>query len=299
MIINGVTFWDGGLLNNNPVAQVWQSRHDANTEFDSTTPVSCVVSIGATYADLPSWNPFPKLALLKQASGYLTNTEARHHDFQRFVQDQNFRHKERKLLYFRFNAPTGSESVSLDDVNKMDEIVQYTGNYLAQPRVQDAVLACAHALVRTQRRTFVDVVAPDHLRRSTTDRSQPVNDCLLAPMIRFLVDINDQSRTIAVQTRPFLVENIAQSYISARFLKRLQAAGYDQNARDEDRVTFDVQVFLKSRCMPVQKSAIFEISEIEKDTVGDVVIGRDLMDSALHEDELRCLPYMTVYDRSE
>ena len=285
MIINGVTFWDGGLLNNNPVAQVWQSRHDADTGTDSTTPVSCVVSIGATYADLPSWNPFPKLALLKQASGYLTNTEARHYDFQRFVQEQNFRHKERKLLYFRFNAPTGSESASLDDVNKMAEIVQYTQVYLAQPRVQDAVLACAHALVRTQRKTFKDIVAPHYLRRSTTDRSQPVNDCPLAPMIRIRVN-NHDSRTVAVQTRPFLIENIAQSYISARFLKKLEAAGYDQPVRDDGRVRLDVEVFLKKCCIPVQRNAVFEVRDIDTDTVGDMIIGRDLMESTIHDNEL-------------
>uniref|UniRef100_A0A093VLB7 PNPLA domain-containing protein n=1 Tax=Talaromyces marneffei PM1 TaxID=1077442 RepID=A0A093VLB7_TALMA len=38
--VNGIDFWDDGLLNNNPIDQVWSARHDlAPRPENATTPV--------------------------------------------------------------------------------------------------------------------------------------------------------------------------------------------------------------------------------------------------------------------
>ncbi|EEA23638.1 hypothetical protein PMAA_102220 [Talaromyces marneffei ATCC 18224] len=47
--VNGIDFWDDGLLNNNPIDQVWSARHDLarNDSGVYQVPVAtCVVSIG-------------------------------------------------------------------------------------------------------------------------------------------------------------------------------------------------------------------------------------------------------------
>jgi predicted acylesterase/phospholipase RssA len=42
-------FWDGGLLNNNPINQLWAARYDlAATTTDPPSPIDCVVSLGTS-----------------------------------------------------------------------------------------------------------------------------------------------------------------------------------------------------------------------------------------------------------
>ena len=48
-------FWDGGLLNNNPIDQLWRARLDLVGPEDPPPKVACVLSLGTSwsYADPP------------------------------------------------------------------------------------------------------------------------------------------------------------------------------------------------------------------------------------------------------
>lgn len=74
-VMDGYRFWDGGLLNNNPVDQVWAARNDLDDR-----PVTCLLRVGASYADNHGQEtnlPKPGLAVTENA----TNTEGKHKDF--------------------------------------------------------------------------------------------------------------------------------------------------------------------------------------------------------------------------
>ena len=53
----GVTeFWDGGLLNNNPIDQVWRARLDLVGATEPPPKVACILSLGTSWSavDAPS-----------------------------------------------------------------------------------------------------------------------------------------------------------------------------------------------------------------------------------------------------
>ncbi|RMZ77382.1 hypothetical protein DV737_g4393, partial [Chaetothyriales sp. CBS 132003] len=150
MLIDGIGFWDGGLLNNNPVDQVWDARYDlpdARTVVDVSTgtvtyiepTVACVVSIGTSY--------FPQLVKKAapggrgginsliitaiRALGFATNTEAKHWDFMGNNIRRNMRlpDAEQHTQYFRYNA-RASKDINLDDYKSMDSLKEDTKTYL-------------------------------------------------------------------------------------------------------------------------------------------------------------------------
>lgn len=236
------------------------------------------------------------LRLLKETGGYLTNTEAKHHDFQHFVQEQNFRHRERKLYYFRFNAPTSSESVSLDDVNKMGDIMDYTNKYLSTPRVQDAILACAHVLARKKQRTLVDLIATSTPTDGPPDsRSQLTNESTLVPIVRLKRETTGDAY---FQTRPLLDDKGSTNFVTTRFLNLMGITNDDlevvepntsqlnrQSETDGKRRTIKLVVvtFSQGGCRPNEQAAVFEVLEAHQndDVVGDVILGTTLMGGEL------------------
>lgn len=156
-------FWDGGLLNNNPVHQVWDNRYDLDeSPKQNQTPVTtCVVSIGCGWSD-PKPPPSGLFARTRRFVGamlsgleYATNTEAKHRDFERNVRRINQRLSgdpgdtvNEKTAYFRFNTPTFKEDFNLDDYQQMPRLKQLTEKYLEESEVQRKIDECAHALVR-------------------------------------------------------------------------------------------------------------------------------------------------------
>ena len=116
-------FWDGGLLSNNPVDQVWAARNDLDIR-----PVTCLLSVGASYAD----NLGQETCLLKiglAVTEYATNTESKH---------KSFEHKWKSMqtsgrgsfLYARLNVPTGHDKIAMDKVEHMGLFKQKTREYL-------------------------------------------------------------------------------------------------------------------------------------------------------------------------
>jgi hypothetical protein len=152
MIIKGHRFWDGGLLNNNPVDQVWDARYDLAPTTTQTPVVSCVVSIGTGWSESkPSSSVFFKrfLNTISQAVSFATNTEAKHRDFERNIRRMNERlPSSEQTKYFRFNAPTGTEIFNLDDWQRMYRLKELTRKYLEQPDTRAKINECAQALAR-------------------------------------------------------------------------------------------------------------------------------------------------------
>lgn len=153
--IQKLRFWDGGLLNNNPIDQVWDARYDLDigrTEAAASgikPDISCVVSIGTSYTKKPEGNSFYHfIDTMKTVAGLATNTEAKHWDFE----SNNFRRnrrlpKDKQTKYFRFDAVT-PEKIYLDDYRQMEQLETWTDDYLNQPEVASAIDKCATLLAR-------------------------------------------------------------------------------------------------------------------------------------------------------
>ena len=143
MKFKGVTFWDGGLLNNNPIDQLWDARSDAGM------PVRCILSLGATRAAKTVYGPFALVNKIKQVTGFLTDCEPKHKDFERMVRRTNTKRPDYKQIhYFRLNVTTGRESIDLADYGKMDDLKTYTKAYLDLPETQEMILRCAWMLAK-------------------------------------------------------------------------------------------------------------------------------------------------------
>jgi hypothetical protein len=151
----GVTeFWDGGLLNNNPIDQLWRARLDLVGPEDPPPNVACVLSLGTSWSTasaprLLAWleekassscitiphtifNWIRKLAPAEEMIPFLTNTEAKHLDFRRYINRMYHRCKnpEGQTEYFRFNTPTNELYIDMSDYKQMPELERLTSEWL-------------------------------------------------------------------------------------------------------------------------------------------------------------------------
>ncbi|KAH7359473.1 acyl transferase/acyl hydrolase/lysophospholipase [Plectosphaerella cucumerina] len=146
--VMGEEFWDGGLLNNNPINQVWDARYDL-ISISQGTPVpepqvSCVVSIGTGRVKKPvQQSGWVALNTISTAVSYVTNTEAKHKDFCHKIGRLNAR-SERKICYFRFNVEL-KEEINLDDWQSMRTLKSITEDQL--PGWNTLIEQCAHCLM--------------------------------------------------------------------------------------------------------------------------------------------------------
>jgi predicted acylesterase/phospholipase RssA len=166
-----IVFWDGGLLNNNPIDQLWRARLDLVPLNDPAPKVNCVLSIGTSWctAESPSFFDkfgsfgkwlkgkilqwIPILAPVEKLIPFLTNTEAKHLDFSRYMQRLSHRHTEvdAQTQYFRFNTPTGNTYIDMSDYKKMDDLANITKTWLASSDSNQFVNDCAKALAKTRK----------------------------------------------------------------------------------------------------------------------------------------------------
>ena len=145
---NSLVFWDGGLLNNNPIDQLWVARYDLVEPNEPEPKISCVLSLGCGHvkAGTPSESWFSLSSTVASVVGFATNTEAKGKDFSRHVSNLNRRPHYANTKYFRFNVDMGTEEIGLADYKRMEELEQITARYLEQPNNQKYLDDCVMAL---------------------------------------------------------------------------------------------------------------------------------------------------------
>lgn len=145
---NNLVFWDGGLLNNNPIDQLWAARYDLVEPNEPEPKVSCVLSLGCGFvtASKPSESWFQLSSTVASVIGFATNTEAKGKDFSRHISNLNRRPHYADTKYFRFNVNMGHEEIGLADYKRMKELKALTEDYLKQPSQQKWLNDCVAAL---------------------------------------------------------------------------------------------------------------------------------------------------------
>lgn len=159
----GCQFWDGGLLNNNPMPR--SGARDSTLLVLQIRPQklpACVLSLGTTWSSadppdfLDTWprvksiitwisalplvpksikeaiaNLKAKIIPVQEAIPFLSNTEARHLDFYRHMNRMLPRETEpeARTRYFRLNSPT-KEYIDMAEYGKMDKLSKDTQAWL-------------------------------------------------------------------------------------------------------------------------------------------------------------------------
>ncbi|KAG0196012.1 hypothetical protein BGX28_000251, partial [Mortierella sp. GBA30] len=127
----GLIFWDGGLLNNNPIDQLWYERHDVVAPNASELPISCVISLGTGHKK-PGSPPslwFKLIGIASSVMSFATNTNAKDKNFESHMLDLNGRPKHKDTKYIRFDPPL-EHDIGLIDYNKIDDLVKKTKEFL-------------------------------------------------------------------------------------------------------------------------------------------------------------------------
>ncbi|EXF73616.1 hypothetical protein CFIO01_07032 [Colletotrichum fioriniae PJ7] len=134
-----LTFWDGGLLNNNPIDQLWNARYDlvqpGEAQEGAEEPkISCVISLGTGYnkTESPNDSWFRLTGVAATVMAFATNTEAKGKDFSRHMAAINGRQKGPKTAYIRFNPTLGENKIGLADYTQMTLLKELTTKYIKQ-----------------------------------------------------------------------------------------------------------------------------------------------------------------------
>jgi predicted acylesterase/phospholipase RssA len=150
--IGGNTFWDGGMLNNNPIDQVWNARYDLAPTIKSTPVIKVVLSLGCSFTTATpktTHSIFHTLDTVQKVIAFVTNTEAKHRDFECNIRKWNNRQrKDEETKYFRFNAPTGDRVFRLDEYAKMGDLADLTRQWLRKANQREKIRRCADLLRR-------------------------------------------------------------------------------------------------------------------------------------------------------
>lgn len=145
-----LTFWDGGLLNNNPIDQLWYSRYELVQAEDPPPPISCVISLGTGYMrpGSPSDSWFKLAGVATHVMDFATNTNAKGKDFSRHMSQMNRRSEHKNSKYIRLNPYLGFRGIGLADYTRMKDLQKIARKYMEHPsnreRIESAVGAiCA------------------------------------------------------------------------------------------------------------------------------------------------------------
>jgi patatin-like phospholipase/acyl hydrolase len=129
-----LVFWDGGLLNNNPIDQLWYTRFELVEPSDPAPPISCVISLGTGYVSpgkaKGSW--IKVVGIASKVMDFATNTNAKGKDFSRHMKHLNAREEHKDTKYIRFN-PYLKEEIGLDDYTRMEDLKEIARKTMADP----------------------------------------------------------------------------------------------------------------------------------------------------------------------
>lgn len=126
-----LVFWDGGLLNNNPIDQLWYARYELVQHNDPVPPISCVISLGTGYieSDSPASSWFHLTGVASVVMDFSTNTNAKSKDFTRHFIRLKARDEHSKSQYVRF-SPKLVDKIGLADYTRMRDLEKLTQDYL-------------------------------------------------------------------------------------------------------------------------------------------------------------------------
>jgi hypothetical protein len=154
VVWKGLVFWDGGLLNNNPIDQLWYARNDLVGPEEPEPRLSCVLSLGTGYTT-PRDTTSRWLKLVSVVSSVValaTNTGAKAQDFKRYMTDLRNRPNYRSTKYFRFNPDLEDNNIGLADYTKVPFLIAVANKFIHNParqrQLDDAAIAiCGHSEV--------------------------------------------------------------------------------------------------------------------------------------------------------
>ncbi|KAF4998911.1 hypothetical protein FGRMN_2842 [Fusarium graminum] len=134
-----LVFWDGGLLNNNPIDQLWYSRYELTKPEEPPPAVSCIVSLGTGYLKpgVPSDSWFKLAGIAAQVMDFSTNTNAKAKDFTRHINTLNMRGEHKSTLYVRLNPGLGKSEIGLAEYDKIPELRAIAQTYIKDRRNQE------------------------------------------------------------------------------------------------------------------------------------------------------------------
>lgn len=130
-------FWDGGLLNNSPIDQLWYNRFELVRPEADEPDVSCLISLGTGYlrpTSLTSWADvipgYRLLTMVGAVMSFATNANAKGKDFSRHQTVLSTRPKYERMVYIRLNPDLRGQEIGLDEYSKMEELERITIDYL-------------------------------------------------------------------------------------------------------------------------------------------------------------------------
>ncbi|KAF2993897.1 hypothetical protein E8E13_002656 [Curvularia kusanoi] len=135
---SNLVFWDGGLLNNNPIDQLWYARYELVEHLSPSPPVSCVISLGTGFvnAESPASAWFHLTGVVSSVMDFSTNTNAKAKDFTRHMNRLNCRAEHKKSQYVRLN-PRLTANIGLADYTRMEELRELTLKYIKEEGSQE------------------------------------------------------------------------------------------------------------------------------------------------------------------
>jgi len=143
-----MNFWDGGLLNNNPINQLWDNRYDLVKQHRPAPKVSVVLSLGTSWSDPKKPGLLRLVNVVGKASSFMTNVEAKNRDFARYLNRARGRvDANRNTRYYRFNTPTNNVEIALHEYLKMDKLIEFTNTFLSHETTQKDIENCAKLLI--------------------------------------------------------------------------------------------------------------------------------------------------------
>lgn len=144
---SNLVFWDGGLLNNNPIDQLWYARYELVEHLEPSPRISCVISLGTGFipAESPASAWFHLTGVVSSVMDFSTNTNAKAKDFTRHMNRLKFREEYTNSQYIRLNPRLG-EKIGLADYTKMDELKGMTRKYLEDKNSQEWIEKAVSAI---------------------------------------------------------------------------------------------------------------------------------------------------------
>ncbi|KAG0356317.1 hypothetical protein BG005_004783 [Podila minutissima] len=146
---DGLKFWDGGLLNNNPINQLWYARYDVVGPEESEPPISCVISLGTGRKDPGGQRPGLWVRLVDIATSvvaFVSNTNAESQGFKRHMENLNRRPGYGDTKYIRLNPDLKQYNIGLADYTKMRELEDLTIKYLQEEGTKESLQEAVEAI---------------------------------------------------------------------------------------------------------------------------------------------------------